>query len=178
MIDEISHLLPPLFFYSTIHTFKRGATLLLRESLVPIDPEASADVPTDDDSRICVTDHKTIVREKVLDKNFKQNAGSFFQNNPLILGPFMRYMMDELIPSKKDKQHGNEEEQYLVNTYCGLGLFSILLAQLFTKNIGIKLTSDSIRYAKFNATLNNITNAEFIGGEAEAILRNFFCSNY
>lgn len=156
---------------STIHTFKRGATLLLRESLVPIDPEASADVPIDDDSRICVTDHKTIVREKVLDKNFEQNAGSFFQNNPSILGPFMRYMMEELIPSKHDGQHGNEEEQYLVDAYCGSGLFSISLAQLFTKTIGIELSSDSIRYAKRNATLNNITNAEFIGGEAEAIFK-------
>ncbi|PLW40109.1 hypothetical protein PCANC_05166 [Puccinia coronata f. sp. avenae] len=155
---------------STIHTFKRGATLLLRESLIPIaNAESSPDGPIDDESRICVTDHKTIVREKVLDKNFEQNAGSFFQNNPSILGPFMRYMMDELIPKKVGPDL--EQEQYLVDAYCGSGLFSISLAQLFTKTIGIELSSDSIRYAKRNATLNKITNANFIVGEAEAIFK-------
>jgi tRNA (uracil-5-)-methyltransferase len=105
----------------------------------------------------------------VLDKNFEQNAGSFFQNNPSILGPFMRYMMDELIPKKVGPDL--EQEQYLVDAYCGSGLFSISLAQLFTKTIGIELSSDSIRYAKRNATLNKITNANFIVGEAEAIFK-------
>ncbi|EFP88383.2 uncharacterized protein PGTG_14467 [Puccinia graminis f. sp. tritici CRL 75-36-700-3] len=158
---------------STIQTYKRGATLLLRESLIPLDPTSSSDSPVDDESRICVTDHKTIVREKVLDKNFEQNAGSFFQNNPSILGPFMSYMIEELIPTKTPRgiDEDPEQHEYLVDAYCGSGLFSISLAQFFTKTTGIELSSDSLRYAKRNADLNKITNASFIAGEAEAIFK-------
>ncbi|KAH9452107.1 hypothetical protein Pst134EB_016065 [Puccinia striiformis f. sp. tritici] len=154
---------------STIHTFKRGATLLLRESLIPLGPATSTSEPTttDDESRICVTDHKVIVREKVLDKNFEQNAGSFFQNNPSILGGFMNYIIQELLNASSEIQ----EERFLVDAYCGSGLFSISLAQFFTKTIGIELSSDSLYYAKRNATLNTINNAEFIVGEAEAIFK-------
>lgn len=160
---------------STIETFKRGATLLLRESLIPIDPNSSE--PIDDQARICVTDHKKIVREKVLDKHFQQNAGSFFQNNPSILGPFLSYMIDELIlPTHKIPRVGraetsSDDERYLVDAYCGSGLFSISLAHHFTQTIGIELASDSLHYAKENAKLNKVDNAQFIVGQAQAIFK-------
>ncbi|MBW0467178.1 hypothetical protein O181_006893 [Austropuccinia psidii MF-1] len=145
----------------SIHTFKRGATLLLRESLIRNNLQSSE--PIDNESRICVTDHKAIVREKVGDKYFEQNAGSFFQNNPSILESFMNYV-SEMIPNTSG-------EKYLVDAYCGSGLFSISLAQHFTKTIGIELAADSLNYAKQNAKLNDVTNASFIVGEAQAIFK-------
>ncbi|EGG10447.1 uncharacterized protein MELLADRAFT_33671, partial [Melampsora larici-populina 98AG31] len=151
---------------STIHTFKRGATLLLRDSL-----ELAT---TEPDRHICVTNHKEIVREKVLSVHFEQNAGSFFQNNSSILNPFLSYiksLLDDHKPSRKKEegQEGEGEERYLVDAYCGSGLFSIGLADQFTKSMGIEVSSESIYWAKHNAKLNKIENVEFMVGKAEAI---------
>lgn len=151
---------------STIHTFKRGATLLLRDSLVPItqpDPKES-ESPCDPNTHLCITNHKEIVRENVQGVNFEQNAGSFFQNNSSILNPFMSYILSLLKPPES-------EERYLVDAYCGSGLFSISLAMVFTKAIGIELSVDSIRWAKHNALLNRVENVEFMVGQAEAIFK-------
>ncbi|KAJ3548963.1 hypothetical protein NM688_g5232 [Phlebia brevispora] len=84
-----------------VHTYKRGVSLLLRESLdvklTPSTAKARPDKPPrwtiaqernewiededKDEKRLCVTDHNQIVRERVGDTKFEYNAGSFFQNN-------------------------------------------------------------------------------------------------
>lgn len=63
------------------------------------------------------------------------------------------------------------QESYLVDAYCGSGLFSICLAKHFSKAMGIELSADSIRWAKHNATLNRVQNASFMVGQAEAIFQ-------
>ncbi|KAG0145303.1 hypothetical protein CROQUDRAFT_46003 [Cronartium quercuum f. sp. fusiforme G11] len=156
---------------STIQNFKRGATLLFRDSIVPLTTATgvvscgdNVATPSEEtNAHVCITDHKQIVHEKVLSSHFEQNAGSFFQNNSSILDPFMNYIVSLLTPSKSDS--------YLVDAYCGSGLFSICLAQHFTKATGIELSADSIRWAKHNAILNKVDNASFMVGQAEAIFK-------
>lgn len=122
---------------------------------MPADPQ--------DAHHICITDHKQIVHEKVLDSHFEQNAGSFFQNNSSILDSSMTYIAS-LLPS-------STSDSYLVDAYCGSGLFSICLARHFSKTMGIELSADSIRWAKHNAILNKVENASFMVGQAEAIFK-------
>ncbi|CAH7687167.1 S-adenosyl-L-methionine-dependent methyltransferase [Phakopsora pachyrhizi] len=205
----------------TIHNFKRGSTLLLRDSLIPstqlkqnleskeeLKQTAETDTANtnkinieeketdDDENRICVTDHKSLTREKVLNRFFEQNAGSFFQTNVSILKPFLNYIIQDLLPpsakiintaqdvppetlssSKNDNGSDCREagESILIDAYCGSGLFSICLADRFSKTIGIEISQDSILYANCNAKLNSISNSSFILGKAEAIFKDLQC---
>ncbi|KAH9810432.1 S-adenosyl-L-methionine-dependent methyltransferase [Melampsora americana] len=178
---------------STLDRFKRGATLLLRDSLIPISKPERKEIKTQredrmgnlkesltEDLHVCITDHQEIIREKVQDRHFEQNAGSFFQNNSSILNSFLTYLislLNELKASNHHHHHHHQEEEeeeeahYLVDTYCGSGLFSICLADQFTKSMGIEVSSDSIKWAKHNAILNGIENVEFLVGQAESIFK-------
>ena len=59
----------------------------------------------------------------------------------------------------------------LVDAYCGAGLFGIALASEFDLVSGVEISADSVRAASRNAKLNNLTNATFIAGNAEAIFK-------
>lgn len=89
-------------------------------------------------------------------------TGSFFQNNNGILESLVSYVSNAL-------DLDTTTEQYLVDTYCGSGLFAIALASRFTKVSGVEISVDSVKYAKHNAELNGVENCDFIAGNAEAI---------
>lgn len=72
------------------------------------------------------------MRERVADKFFTFTANSFFQNNNGILGSLVECIRD-LLP----KEQG---ERYLVDAYCGSGLFSICLASRFKEVAGIEIS--------------------------------------
>jgi tRNA (uracil-5-)-methyltransferase len=63
--------------------------------------------------------------------------------------------------------------QYLIDSYCGVGLFSICLANDFSgKVFGIEIDSNSIKYATKNAKLNGLKvpdKIQFIDGDAETM---------
>jgi 23S rRNA (uracil1939-C5)-methyltransferase len=58
----------------------------------------------------------------------------------------------------------------LIDTYCGCGLFSILLAPFAGNILGIELNEESIKFARINAEKENIKNVKFIQGDVEKIL--------
>lgn len=157
----------------TIKSYKKGATLLLRDSMTRPEDAADAtktDIPPVDMSTInpsdreCITEHKRITREIVGDKLFEFTAGSFFQNNSSILVPLTQYVL-EALPEKQ------EQPMYLVDTYCGAGLFSICLHERFDKVAGIEISEQSIQYAKHNVKLNGLDENKitFRVGKSEAI---------
>lgn len=137
----------------TIRSYKNGATLLLRDSL----PSADASM----DESMAVTDHKATVYERVGPITFSTPAGAFFQNNRSIIPLVVDYVKHQLPAS--------EGPQYLVDTYCGSGLFALTLASLFDEVAGVEISADSIACAEKNAALNHITNAKFLAGQAENI---------
>ncbi|KAK9896104.1 S-adenosyl-L-methionine-dependent methyltransferase [Cystobasidium minutum MCA 4210] len=143
--------------------YKRGATILLRDSLpidIPIEDQVESG-PTPDEKHVCITDHHAVVRERVADKMFTFSANSFFQNNNDILRSLVECIRD-ILPS-------DEQDSYLVDTYCGSGLFAITLAEKFKEVAGVEISSESIKYAKLNAEINGLKNIRFIAGSAEAI---------
>ncbi len=123
--------------------FKKGGTLLIREHLDGV-----------------TTDPKETIREQVGDITFSFIAGEFFQNNPSILPAFTGYVRD------KARDAG---AKYLVDAYCGSGLFTLTAAKDFEKVVGIEISEQSIDYAVQNAAANEIENASFVLGDAASI---------
>ena len=125
--------------------YKKGATLLLRES---------------HEGHVC-TDNTETCEEKVGELIFSFQAGEFFQNNPHILSAFVDHVTDEAL--------GDGETEYLVDCYCGSGLFCLSAAEKFREAVGIEVSEASIDWAKRNAEANDITNCQFIAGDAAGI---------
>ncbi|KLO17542.1 S-adenosyl-L-methionine-dependent methyltransferase, partial [Schizopora paradoxa] len=146
-----------------LHTYKKGASLLLRNSL-----QSSGDPPTEEE--ICVTDFKSQVRERVGDMLFEYSANSFFQNNNSILTSLVDYVRKAIFTERSPK---TQTPTHLVDAYCGSGLFSIMLSPHFTKIAGIELSSDSIASATKNAELNNLPEGKvtFRAGDAAHIFQ-------
>ncbi|KAI3405353.2 TRM2 [Candida oxycetoniae] len=169
---------------TTYKTYKKGATILLRENTKIKDGEkielgeASRDFDDGTVSSIevaaaaaqnglelvktCVVAPRQIVQEIVGIYKFEFSAGEFFQNNNSILPLVTRYVKDNLLHSQPN---------YLVDAYCGSGLFSITCSSNVTKVIGVEVSAESVKFAKHNAILNNTQNTKFIVGKAEEIFK-------
>ncbi|GAA6028275.1 hypothetical protein NBRC10512_003115 [Rhodotorula toruloides] len=154
-----------------ISKYKRGATLLLRDSLPPRPADATAkpaDYAPSTEPHVCITDHHATVREQVGTNEFEQQAGSFFQNNNSILPSLLDYVREAIGPRKEG------EERYLVDAYTGSGLFAISLADQFDHVEGVEIDKASIRWAKKNAEYNKGPGRGEVGfqdGKAEEIFK-------
>jgi tRNA/tmRNA/rRNA uracil-C5-methylase (TrmA/RlmC/RlmD family) len=124
---------------------KKGGTLLLRDT-----PEG------------VVTDPKKTASERVGKLLFQFRAGEFFQNNPFILPK----MVDHVIGQAREKN-----SDLLVDAYCGGGLFSLSGAAYFERVVGIEISREGFEWARANALLNKIDNAEFLLGDASTIFQ-------
>lgn len=151
---------------NTIHTFKNGATLLFRDSLCSFDSQAEDRTIEQDADTETITDHKAVVKERVGDVKFDTPAGAFFQNNRSILPSLLGYVEKQI-----DEFTDRDQDNYLVDAYCGSGLFSICLAKKFKQVAGIEISQDSIRFAKQNVVLNDIDNVNFLAGDAQEIFK-------
>jgi tRNA (uracil-5-)-methyltransferase len=157
-----------------IYSYKKGVSLLLRDSLeVPGGNAATATTELAiEDRHVCITDHKATVRERVGDLLFDYQAGSFFQNNNSVLVPLTSYVRDAIFPptSTSESVSSTPPPTHLVDAYCGAGLFALTLATHFTQVAGIELSADSIRFATHNATLNGLADkVSFRAGDAAQI---------
>ncbi|KAH9992499.1 S-adenosyl-L-methionine-dependent methyltransferase [Russula compacta] len=157
-----------------IYTYKKGVSLLLRDSLeIPGGNSSTATTElSDNDLHLCITDHKATVRERVGDLLFDYQAGSFFQNNNSVLVPLTSYVRGAIFPSTSTSTCASSipPPTHLVDAYCGAGLFALTLAPHFTQVAGIELSADSIRFATHNAALNGLAHkVSFRAGDAAQI---------
>lgn len=123
--------------------YKRGATLLMRVSEGAV-----------------LTNPHAVCAEQVGELTFHFLAGDFFQNNPSILPAFTGYVA---------QQASECGARYLVDAYCGCGLFALSLASKFEQVMGVEVSESSADWARSNAAANGITHATFLAASAEAI---------
>jgi tRNA (uracil-5-)-methyltransferase len=64
-----------------------------------------------------------------------------------------------------------DKPKYLVDTYCGAGLFSVTCSEGFESVVGVDVHEGSIKSASTNAKANDVKNASFIYGRAEQIFK-------
>lgn len=108
-----------------------------------------------------LTDMKQLGTNRIGDFDFIFPVGSFFQNNPNVLEKILRYIGDYL--------SSFEDLSYLVDTYCGVGVFGIALSRYVKSFLGIEIDEKSIALAEDNLRRNHITNGILIAGSAEGI---------
>ncbi len=129
--------------------YKRDATLLLRHAAEGV-----------------TTDYDAIITEEIASQSpspalrLRFLARDFFQNNPFILPAFTGYVRE---------QASAGPARFLVDAYCGSGLFALSSAPAFERVTGIEISESSVRFARENAAANGIANAEFRAGDAAAI---------
>ncbi len=130
--------------------WKRGATLLLRDV-------------SSGTTHTVLTDPVAPALTDVGGLTFEFLAGDFFQNNPFILESFVTHAV------KRARQSG---ARFLVDAYCGSGLFSLFGAREFETVSGIEISATAVARARDNATRNGLANCSFVAGSAEAIFDN------
>jgi tRNA/tmRNA/rRNA uracil-C5-methylase (TrmA/RlmC/RlmD family) len=140
--------------------YKRDATLLLRHSLEGV-----------------TTDYDAVITEEInvagpaeagpgsatqVTKPLRLHflARDFFQNNPFILPAFTGHVRERAAGSGA---------RFLVDAYCGSGLFALACAPAFERVTGIEISETSVKFATENARANGITNATFQAGDASQI---------
>lgn len=121
------------------------------------------------DEKTCITDQRAISTEYIDGFEFKNTAGAFFQNNNSILPTFTAYIRDHVIPRVKADNNADGPIEYLIDAYCGSGLFTITLSSLFKSSMGIDIAGASIVSAKENAAANKVANAAFMTADASKL---------
>ncbi|MEM9080855.1 MAG: class I SAM-dependent RNA methyltransferase [Verrucomicrobiota bacterium] len=124
-------------------SFKKGATLLLRSHPDGVE-----------------TNHRAVISENVGTLTLHFLAGDFFQNNPAILPQFVDYVAQEASKNKC---------RFLVDAYCGSGLFALSLAPKFESVAGVEVSETSADFARRNAELNQLSNVSILTASAEEI---------
>lgn len=144
-MDAINDALPEIRsgLRAQAHTFKRGSTVLIRATGDGVE-----------------TDFKAVASERVGDLTFQFLAGDFFQNNPFILPAFTDYVAGQAAAGGT---------RFLVDAYCGSGLFALTLAKHFERVAGVEVSETSCEWARKNAVSNHIANAVFLTAPAEEI---------
>lgn len=144
-MEEINRALPEI--RGEIHrkaaSYKRGSTILMRATQGRVE-----------------TDFKATAVEQVGELKFQFLAGDFFQNNPFILPAFTGYAA---------KQAAADGVRYLVDAYCGSGLFALSLSKHFEQVAGVEVSETSCEWARKNAAANGISNTRFLTASAEDI---------
>jgi tRNA/tmRNA/rRNA uracil-C5-methylase (TrmA/RlmC/RlmD family) len=86
---------------------------------------------------------------------------SFFQNNFFLLPKLVEVVRNFFADSGSS---------HLIDVYCGVGFFSIELADQAESYLGVELDALAIKAARKNAVKHRRTNGEFIAGAAEVLL--------
>jgi 23S rRNA (uracil1939-C5)-methyltransferase len=101
------------------------------------------------------------LREKFAGLELQLRPDTFFQVNTEVAQVLLNSIIAHL-----DLQGG----EVLVDAYCGIGTFTLPLAKLVKKAIGIELQQASVEYAQINAAINRIANVVFKQGRVENLL--------
>jgi len=96
---------------------------------------------------------------RVLDRNFKVSAASFFQVNTVMAGKMVEYLLARLPLSSSTT---------LLDVYCGVGLFSAFIAPKCKTVIGIESSESSCE--DFAVNLDEFDNVELYEGNAEEVI--------
>lgn len=101
------------------------------------------------------------IHDKIGDLTFAISAKSFYQVNP---------MQTKVLYDKALEYAQIDENDVVIDAYCGIGTISLFLAQKAKKVYGVEIVPEAIHDAKQNAKINKMDNVEFVVGQAEKVM--------
>jgi len=102
-----------------------------------------------------------VLKEKILDFDFKISANSFFQTNS--------FGAESLYKVVKDYANLKNDEK-VIDLYSGAGTISIIVADSAKEVIGIEISKTAVKDAEDNCRINEIDNCKFICGNIKESL--------
>ncbi len=140
--------------------------MLILESETPEPPELEIEAGISvthvyEENTVVIAGNDHIVM-RVLDRDFKVSAASFFQVNTVMAGMMVEHLAANLPVSK---------ETTLLDVYCGVGLFSAFLAPKCKTVIGIESSESSCE--DFTVNLDEFDNVELYEANAEDVIPHF-----
>ncbi|MBR2042827.1 MAG: 23S rRNA (uracil(1939)-C(5))-methyltransferase RlmD [Clostridia bacterium] len=91
-------------------------------------------------------------------------CGNKIRINPLSFYQVNRTMAEVLY--KKAEEYADVGGKSLLDLYCGAGTIGLSFAKSAKSVIGVEIIKEAVEDAKFNAQINNISNARFICADA------------
>lgn len=101
------------------------------------------------------------IRDRLCGMTFRLSPNAFYQINP---------EQTEVLYRTAISYAGLTGKEYVIDAYCGTGTIGLTAASEAGHIIGIELNISSVRDARNNAKENGIRNAEFVQGDAGAIM--------
>jgi len=136
-----------------VWTFGEHRLLEGEDSPHPTAPEATA-APTEPQPR-------SIITETILGKTLHVPLGSFFQVNQGVIELALEHVRETFAASGC---------QILVDAYCGVGLFALMLGNLAKHVYGIEEDANAIKAANENAERIGLKAYDFYPGKTERLL--------
>lgn len=103
----------------------------------------------------------SVIKDSILGVDFLISSKSFFQVNPIQV---------EKLYETAIKFANLDKKENVFDAYCGIGTISLCASKYVNKVTGAEIVKEAIIDAKKNAKINNITNANFISGDAGDVL--------
>ncbi len=98
---------------------------------------------------------------RVAPENWDVPRDSFFQNNFFLLPQLVETVRERIQESGA---------RFLIDAYCGVGFFSIELAEVVERFVGVEVDIPAVKAARLNAAARQRWNGEFIIGRTEELL--------
>ncbi len=107
---------------------------------------------------------------------FRIRPSSFFQTNTAQAEKMAQMVRDGLAPARgaaSQRQNVHEHPHTIVDAYCGVGTFALLLARHVERVIAIEESASAIKDARWN--LREVSNVEILKGKVEDLLPTLDC---
>jgi len=102
------------------------------------------------------------ITDTLLGMEFRIYPDTFYQVN---------HAQTETLYTTAIRIAGVTPEDYVLDTYCGIGTTTLAFAKMAGKVVGVELNPKSVKAAKRNAQANKFDNADFICADATAFMQ-------
>jgi len=99
--------------------------------------------------------------ERLAGLDFRISPLSFFQVNPI---------QTEILYAAAVEAAALDGHETVYDLYCGTGAISLFLARKAARVVGIESVAPAVEDARANAAANDLSNVEFVRGEAESVV--------